>query len=226
MYIQLFAVTHGCGCPYIPPPPTPYLTTTTITTTTTQVAFPLLLDVYDFCTPDLKTALAGPREAFKHSEDIKAGTAKKQKTTTTTTTSDAPDTAGNSTGPAGGDTDMADAPPADPDTLLRQHAGQRTGRYELHAVLTHKGRSADSGHYVAWVKQDDGTWIQFDDDTLIIRKADEVQTLAGGGDWHMAYMLLYREQTVPRVGEAGGAPAVVDGGAAAAGGAATNGGCS
>lgn len=31
-----------------------------------------------------------------------------------------------------------------------------TGVYELVAVLTHKGRSADSGHYVAWVKQDSG----------------------------------------------------------------------
>jgi Ubiquitin carboxyl-terminal hydrolase len=38
------------------------------------------------------------------------------------------------------------------------------GRYDLTAVLTHKGRSADSGHYVAWVKQPDGKWIQFDDD--------------------------------------------------------------
>ena len=42
------------------------------------------------------------------------------------------------------------------------------------AVLTHKGRSADSGHYVAWVKQDDKQWIQFDDDELIPRK--EVST--------------------------------------------------
>lgn len=31
-----------------------------------------------------------------------------------------------------------------------------TGVYDLVAVLTHKGRSADSGHYVAWVKQDNG----------------------------------------------------------------------
>lgn len=33
---------------------------------------------------------------------------------------------------------------------------QLTGVYDLVAVLTHKGRSADSGHYVAWVKQDNG----------------------------------------------------------------------
>lgn len=32
----------------------------------------------------------------------------------------------------------------------------QTGFYELVSVLTHKGRSADSGHYVAWVKQQDG----------------------------------------------------------------------
>lgn len=33
---------------------------------------------------------------------------------------------------------------------------QMTGLYDLVAVLTHKGRSADSGHYVAWVKQESG----------------------------------------------------------------------
>ena len=31
-----------------------------------------------------------------------------------------------------------------------------TGIYDLVSVLTHKGRSADSGHYVAWVKQESG----------------------------------------------------------------------
>jgi hypothetical protein len=40
------------------------------------------------------------------------------------------------------------------------------GKYELAAVLTHKGRSADSGHYVAWCKQADGKWVLFDDDEL------------------------------------------------------------
>lgn len=33
---------------------------------------------------------------------------------------------------------------------------QLTGVYDLIAVLTHQGRSADSGHYVAWVKQESG----------------------------------------------------------------------
>lgn len=51
-------------------------------------------------------------------------------------------------------------------TSLGKRARMRppAGRYDLTAVLTHKGRSANSGHYVAWVKQPDGKWIQFDDD--------------------------------------------------------------
>ena len=28
---------------------------------------------------------------------------------------------------------------------------KETGNYELVGVITHKGRTADSGHYVAWV---------------------------------------------------------------------------
>lgn len=64
-------------------------------------------------------------------------------------------------------------------------------------MLTHKGRSADSGHYTAWIKQKDGTWQQFDDDKIIPKTAEDVLGLCGGGDWHMAYLLLYQEVTVP-----------------------------
>ncbi len=33
-----------------------------------------------------------------------------------------------------------------------------SGYYELQAVLTHKGRSSNSGHYVAWIKHKGDTW--------------------------------------------------------------------
>ena len=33
------------------------------------------------------------------------------------------------------------------------------GIYELFAVVTHKGRSADSGHYVAWIREFEGKLI-------------------------------------------------------------------
>ena len=84
-----------------------------------------------------------------------------------------------------------------------------TGIYDLVAVLTHKGRSADSGHYVAWVKQENGwfymnyftflpyssshqivslyffattgKWIQFDDDNPIPQREEDITRLSGGG---------------------------------------------
>lgn len=70
------------------------------------------------------------------------------------------------------------------------------GMYELFALLTHQGRSADSGHYVGWAKQKDGEWIKFDDDSMISVKQEEIMRLNGGGDWHMAYLLLFRAKSL------------------------------
>lgn len=43
--------------------------------------------------------------------------------------------------------------------ILPEKEQHLTGVYDLVAVLTHKGRSADSGHYVAWVKQENGQFL-------------------------------------------------------------------
>lgn len=69
---------------------------------------------------------------------------------------------------------------------------ETSGFYELYAVITHQGRYADSGHYIAWVKQKDDKWLKFDDDVVTEVRADEIKNLAGGGDWHMSYINLYR----------------------------------
>lgn len=42
----------------------------------------------------------------------------------------------------------------------------KTGWYELVAILTHKGQNADGGHYVAWVQHKGDTWVCFDDDKV------------------------------------------------------------
>jgi len=42
------------------------------------------------------------------------------------------------------------------------------------------------------------SWVLFDDDTLHIKKGDDILNLSGGGDWHMAYLLQYRAITVPK----------------------------
>lgn len=74
------------------------------------------------------------------------------------------------------------------------------GRYELKAIVTHKGRSADSGHYMAWVKDtaagaDKGQktkWFVFDDDSVSETDTEYVLShLKGGGDDHMSVMCFY-----------------------------------
>ena len=60
------------------------------------------------------------------------------------------------------------------------------GNYELFAIVTHKGRSADGGHYVSFVRQDSKQWLVFDDETVSETTTEHVMNLKGGGDEHMA----------------------------------------
>lgn len=78
-------------------------------------------------------------------------------------------------------------------SLGAESGDNRTGRYELFAVITHQGRTAEGGHYVGWVKKDKKKWLVFDDETVAEIDAERVKELYGGGDWHMAYMCLYRK---------------------------------
>ena len=69
-----------------------------------------------------------------------------------------------------------------------------TGQYELNAIVTHKGRSADSGHYIGWVRQSPGSqfWWCYDDDKVTEVRNEEIMKLCGGGDRDMAYLNFYR----------------------------------
>ncbi|PIO73841.1 hypothetical protein TELCIR_04172 [Teladorsagia circumcincta] len=71
-----------------------------------------------------------------------------------------------------------------------------SGFYELKAVITHKGRSSNSGHYVAWVRLGEDDWAMCDDDHVSPVTSDQVLRLSGGGDWHCAYVLLYGPRIV------------------------------
>lgn len=68
------------------------------------------------------------------------------------------------------------------------------GQYELHSCVTHKGRSADSGHYIGWVRQGPGSdyWWKYDDETVTETTTEEVMKLKGGGDRDTAYLMFYR----------------------------------
>ena len=77
-----------------------------------------------------------------------------------------------------------------PYSLDGDPGSSNTGMYELAAVLTHKGRSSNVGHYVGWIRKGKA-WFACDDDRVYPVTSDDVEKLSGGGDWHTAYLLLY-----------------------------------
>ncbi|KAH3671453.1 hypothetical protein WICMUC_004634 [Wickerhamomyces mucosus] len=66
--------------------------------------------------------------------------------------------------------------------------------YELSAIITHQGSSADSGHYQAFVKDkiDDSKWWRFNDDKVSIVDREKIESLAGGGESDSALILIYK----------------------------------
>ncbi|EJU00282.1 ubiquitin carboxyl-terminal hydrolase 6 [Dacryopinax primogenitus] len=98
------------------------------------------------------------------------------------------------------------------DPGLREDVGASvTGLYELIALVTHKGASADSGHYIGWARKDSITplsvtasideqetardvWYKFDDDKVSPVDKDKIALLDGGGEDSTAYILLYRSK--------------------------------
>ncbi|OBW65162.1 MAG: Uncharacterized protein AUREO_047740 [Aureobasidium pullulans] len=93
--------------------------------------------------------------------------------------------------------------------LAADEAANQTGLFELRAVITHQGSSADSGHYTSYVKktgrknidgtvgEEDGKWWWFNDDKVSEVEADKVETLSGGGESHSALILLYKAVELP-----------------------------
>lgn len=83
-----------------------------------------------------------------------------------------------------------------PFTFEDDEGAHNSGLYSLKAILTHKGRYSDSGHYVAWVQQDDGLWYKCDDDVVTQTVDQDVLKLDGSWvDGHCAYILLYGPRT-------------------------------
>ncbi|XP_063779640.1 ubiquitin carboxyl-terminal hydrolase 14 [Pseudophryne corroboree] len=132
-----------------------------------DVKFPLMLDIYELCTPELQEKMVPYRSKFKDLDDKVSDQAPKVIQVAKK--------------------DVKYEPFAFPDDV----GSNNCGYYELQAVLTHQGRSSSSGHYVSWVKRKDDEWIKFDDDKVSIVSPEDILRLSGGGDWHIAYVLLY-----------------------------------
>ena len=46
-----------------------------------------------------------------------------------------------------------------------------------------------------------GDWAKLDDDKVSLVKEDQILKLSGGGDWHVAYILLYGPRRLEKLQE-------------------------
>jgi ubiquitin carboxyl-terminal hydrolase 14 len=181
------------------------------------VGFQSVLDVYDFCSDRLRGALKVARDKAAREEEDRV--AKKLKGEEDATKAHA--SAMVTEGAKGEEEDMDDdlkaalAMSVEPEPQPPVGPGLPSnfrGLYELFAVVTHKGRDADGGHYMGWVKadntngrddnnkrdkiantdEDNDDWYVFDDDEVSPCKTEDILKLKGGGDWHMSYLNFYR----------------------------------
>eukprot|EP00824_Muranothrix_gubernata_P009618 TRINITY_DN22320_c0_g1_i1.p1 TRINITY_DN22320_c0_g1~~TRINITY_DN22320_c0_g1_i1.p1 ORF type:complete len:548 (-),score=126.65 TRINITY_DN22320_c0_g1_i1:46-1689(-) len=161
------------------------------------VSYPRVLDVYEFCSDTLKAELDKGRAevTLQHEEETEAMLSNKdleeEKEIEDKSLTDKKPVEKKK---------KKKGPVINDESLYRQHGlGLDTGRYELVGVVTHKGRAINSGHYIGWTHQKDDTWCQFDDDIVKFATTEEILDLKGGGDWHTAYILLYRRvEIIPK----------------------------
>lgn len=149
------------------------------------IAFPMVLDTYTLCTEPLKKALDPERAKVMERRDAELERRRKAKAKGA-----AKEPQQHSGGGGGGPEGAADpGVPVEgpPDVPM----GNISGFYELAAVVSHKGRDADGGHYVAWVKKNDG-WLVYDDANVGPVSEEDIARLRGVGEAHIAYLLLYR----------------------------------
>ncbi|XP_016305174.1 ubiquitin carboxyl-terminal hydrolase 14-like [Sinocyclocheilus anshuiensis] len=136
-----------------------------------DVKFPLMLDVYELCTAGVQEKMVSVRSKFKEVEDKKLEMQQQPK-----------------------ENQKVGAPKEtkyEPFCFSDDLGSNNSGYYDLQAVLTHQGRSSSSGHYVGWVKRKEDEWVKFDDDKVSVVTPEDILKLSGGGDWHIAYVLLY-----------------------------------
>uniref|UniRef100_A0A673YAV2 Ubiquitin carboxyl-terminal hydrolase n=1 Tax=Salmo trutta TaxID=8032 RepID=A0A673YAV2_SALTR len=133
-----------------------------------DVKFPLMLDVYELCTSELQEKMVAVRSKFKEIEDKKL---EKQSQKVKIY--------------------KPKEVKYEPFSFDDDLGSNNSGYYDLQAVLTHQGRSSSSGHYVGWVKRKEDEWVKFDDDKVSVVSPEDILRLSGGGDWHIAYVLLY-----------------------------------
>ena len=180
-----------------------------------RVQFNDVIDMYKFCSPNLQKILKVARDAAVDLKEHEATDSSKKDDTKEDTKSSSEtkeDTSGDVPTPMEIDDDddedaaalaAALAMSTGSGPMQQQFAGYGLsadfqGVYEIFAIVTHIGRSANSGHYMGWVRSQPGMdeWVRFNDSEVAECKFVDIKDLDGGtGDNDMVYIALYRHST-------------------------------
>lgn len=171
-----------------------------------KVIFPKELDVTDLCSDELKAKIVPVREKL---QEIRKEEEETRRAAKKLRLNPASHVGGSSN--SGSSNNKSDPVSEEKkkeyreslkqviDPSLKADKGSNpSGLYELQAVVTHQGASADSGHYQAFVKNDleEGKWWRFNDDKVTLVEESKIDTLSGGGEADSALILIYRTADV------------------------------
>lgn len=159
-----------------------------------KVAFPLQLDISDMCTDELRAKLVPARDEFRKAEDAfeeARRAARRAKFQSLEARKEAvSDSLSEERRKELHDNIVAKIDPS----LANDNGANPLGIYELAAVVTHQGMSADSGHYQCFARNDKepGQWWRFNDNKVTLVDDAKIEQLSGGGESDSALILLYR----------------------------------
>ncbi|CAE8589048.1 unnamed protein product [Polarella glacialis] len=170
-----------------------------------KIAFSHTFDVFDCASDDLKKKLSVGRVRKKEQEDIEMERAK----AALSREKNKEQGSSSSSAPAKEDVDTTPAEDVD----MKSASGVEeldTGYYQLIGIVSHKGRTADGGHYVGWTLHKKADGKEFKDDRWCLFDDDDVEfvnwkDMTGGGtdlcggkaDTQIAYINIYKKITVP-----------------------------
>jgi ubiquitin carboxyl-terminal hydrolase 14 len=124
-----------------------------------NVKFPIELDLFEFCSADLREKLKEMRFKIKEFDDVVSKTKSSSQNNNKTPSLE-----------------------YFPFSFETDPGSNNSGKYTLRAVLTHKGMYADGGHYVSWIRQAlSDSWILYDDEKVSFKKQEDILKLSGGG---------------------------------------------
>lgn len=165
---------------------------------TRKCAFQRTMDVFDFASDELKKELLIGRRRKKDLDDLDFEKTQELKNDNMEVEKKEDQMDIDSVG-----ADDASLPP-------EQRSLLATGSYVLQSVVSHQGRTAEGGHYIAWSKFKDAdgkdekedVWARFDDDEvdLLSPKHSAFTDLIGGkADSQIAYMTIYKKINVRKL---------------------------